>query len=83
MTPSLSISSSSSTSTMLFYPKLGTTTTCAMSLSTTSYSKTQQFYLYSLRQRLFSPWNGLNKLGFLTKPKKPIFHIIGIILILT
>jgi TatA/E family protein of Tat protein translocase len=74
MTPSLSISSSSST--MLLYPKLGTTTTCAMSLSTTSYSKSQQFYIYSLRQRLFSPWNGLKKLGFLTKPKNPIFHII-------
>jgi TatA/E family protein of Tat protein translocase len=76
MTASLSISSSSS-STMLLYPKLGTTTTtCAMSLSTTSYSKSQQFYLYSLRQRLFSPSNGLKKLGFLTKPKNPIFHII-------
>ncbi|WJX78145.1 hypothetical protein P8452_61396 [Trifolium repens] len=52
MPASLSISSS----TMLLYPKLGATT-CAMSLSTTSYSKTHQYYLYSLRQRLFSPWS--------------------------
>ncbi|CAJ2629983.1 unnamed protein product [Trifolium pratense] len=84
MIASLSISASSSTSTMLLYPKLGTTTSCAMSLSTTytttttttSYSKSQHLYLYSLRQRLFSPWTGLKNLGFLTKPKKPIFHII-------
>lgn len=49
-----------------------------MSLSTTtsSYSKTQHFYLHSLGHRLFSPWNGLKNLGFSIKPKKPFFHII-------
>ncbi|WJX78144.1 hypothetical protein P8452_61396 [Trifolium repens] len=65
MPASLSISSS----TMLLYPKLGATT-CAMSLSTTSYSKTHQYYLYSLRQRLFSPWSGLKESGFLNQTQK-------------
>jgi len=52
-----------------------------MSFSTTSsYSKTQHFYLHSLGHRLFSPWNGLKNLGFSIKPKKPFFRIIGIIL---
>jgi len=69
----------SSSSTMLLCPKLGGT--CSMSFSTTSsYSKTQHFYLHSLGHRLFSPWNGLKNLGFSIKPKKPFFRIIGIIL---
>ncbi|CAI8604447.1 unnamed protein product [Vicia faba] len=75
MTPSLAIASSSST--MLLCPKLGT---CSMSLSTctpTTHSKIQHFHLYSLGKRLFTPWNRLEQLGFLTKPKKPLFHFIG------
>ncbi|XP_004496540.1 sec-independent protein translocase protein TATB, chloroplastic [Cicer arietinum] len=74
----VSLTMVSSTSTMLLYPKLGT---CSLSLSncTTSHSKIKHFHLYSLLsplgRRLFSPWNGLKRLGLSTKPKKPLFHI--------